>query len=163
MRTLLLKWRHVRSRLTFSLQPEIERLAGDFMPYDVRVIPISAFLRTDVSGTIERGTSRVILKELLKSCAERNINHVLIDCREAVGRATATDIFMLVNDFEELGLSRQHRIAILNRPKDDFDRAAFIALCAKNQGYQVQAFRDFEEAFTWLKSGDLASPQRAGL
>ncbi|HET9845433.1 MAG TPA: hypothetical protein VFQ02_06755 [Nitrospira sp.] len=38
----------------------------------------------------------------------------------------------------------------MNRPKDEFDRGAFLEICATNRGYQLKAFREFEAAFTWL-------------
>lgn len=122
------------------------------MSYDMRVIPISEFLRTDVSGEIDLKASRKVLRELLDICSQQNIYHILIDGREASSRASTVDVWTLANELDSLGMSTQHRIAILNRPKDDFDRGAFLELCATNRGYQLKAFRDFESAFTWLTS-----------
>jgi hypothetical protein len=122
------------------------------MSYDMRVIPISEFLRTDVSGEIDLQASRAILKQLLDNCARNNIHHILIDTREASSRASTVDVWTLANDLGSLGMGTEDRIAILNRPKDDFDRGAFLELCATNRGYQLRAFRDFESAFTWLTS-----------
>ena len=122
------------------------------MSYDLRIIPISEFLRTDVSGEIDLQETRAVLKELLVVCSEKNIHNILIDGREASSRASTVDVWTLANDLGSLGMSTEHRIAILNRPKDDFDRGAFLELCAMNRGYQLRAFRDFESAFTWLTS-----------
>jgi hypothetical protein len=124
------------------------------MSYDMRVIPISEFLRTDVSGVIDLQASRAVLKELLGICLRENIHHILIDTREASSRSSTVDVWTLANDLGSLGMSNQHRIAILNRPKDDFDRGAFLELCATNRGYQLRAFRDFESAFTWLTAAE---------
>jgi hypothetical protein len=120
------------------------------MAYDVRVIPIKEFLRTDLSGVIDLQASRAVLKELLDRCSRNKIHHILIDTREASSRASTVDVWTLANDLGALGMSTKHRIAILNRPKDEFDRGAFLELCATNRGYQLRAFRDFESAFTWL-------------
>ena len=125
-----------------------------FMSYDMRVIPISEFLRTDVSGEIDLQATRAVLKELLDICSRSNIYYILIDGREASSRSSTVDVWTLANDLGSLGMSPQHRIAILNRPKDDFDRGAFLEMCATNRGYQLRAFRDFENAFTWLTSGE---------
>ncbi|HEY7533296.1 MAG TPA: hypothetical protein VH681_11010 [Nitrospiraceae bacterium] len=127
------------------------------MAFDMRVIPISEFLRTDVSGTIDFEASRAILRELLAVCAQHNVRHILIDTREASSKATSVDVWSLANDLGNLGVSTTHRIAILNRPKDDFDRGAFLELCATNRGYQLRAFRDFELAFTWLTTEESAT------
>jgi hypothetical protein len=120
------------------------------MAYDVRVIPIKEFLRTDVSGVIDLQASRALLKELLTICSRNNVHHILIDGREASSRSSTVDVWTLANDLGSLGVTSDHRIALLNRPKDDFDRGAFLELCATNRGYQLRAFRDFESAFTWL-------------
>ena len=122
------------------------------MSYDMRVIPISEFLRTDVSGEIDLQASRAVLKELLVQCSRKNIHHILIDTRETSSRASTVDVWTLASDLGSLGMTADHRIAILNRPKDEFDRGAFLELCATNRGYQLRAFRDFEKAFTWLTS-----------
>lgn len=124
------------------------------MSYDMRVIPISEFLRTDVAGVIDLEASRKVLRELLGICSHNNIYHILIDGRDASSRASAVDVWTLANDLGSLGMGTEHRIAILNRPKDDFDRGAFLELCATNRGYQLRAFRDFENAFTWLTSDE---------
>jgi hypothetical protein len=120
------------------------------MAYDVRVIPVKQFLRTDISGEIDLRASREVLKELLAACAQNDVYHVLIDSREASSHSSTVDVWTLANDLDSLGMKVEHRVAILNRPKDEFDRAAFLEVCATNHGYQLRAFRDFETAFTWL-------------
>ncbi len=120
------------------------------MAYDVRVIPVKEFLRTDISGVIDLRASREVLKELLAVCAQSNVYHVLIDGREASSHSSTVDVWTLANDLGSLGMKVEHRVAILNRPKDEFDRAAFLEVCATNRGYQLRAFRDFESAFSWL-------------
>lgn len=124
------------------------------MSYDMRVIPISELLRTDVSGEIDLQASRAVLKELLDLCAPNNLPQILIETREANSRANTVDVWTLANDLGSLGMSTQHRIAILNRPKDEFDRGACLEMCAINRGYQLRALRDFANAFTWLTSGE---------
>lgn len=120
------------------------------MAYDVRVIPIKEFLRTNVSGELDLKATREVLKELLAICSRSNIHHILIDGREASSRASTVDVWTLANELGSLGMSSQHRIALLNRPKDEFDRGAFLEVCATNRGHELRAFRDFESAFTWL-------------
>jgi len=124
------------------------------MAYNLKVIPISEFLRSDVSGIVDLKASRELLKGLVEICAKENLDRILIDGRDARSYASTVDVWTLANDLGTLGLSREYRVAVLNRPKDDFDRMAFLELCATNRGYQVRAFRDFEEAFSWLTAGD---------
>jgi hypothetical protein len=127
------------------------------MAYNLRVIPISEFLRTDVSGVVDLKASRELLRGLMAICTRENLDRILIDGREATSSASTVDVWTLANDLGSLGVSREYRVAVLNRPKDEFDRVAFLELCATNRGYQLKAFRDFEEAFTWLTAEQPAS------
>jgi hypothetical protein len=122
------------------------------MSYDVRVIPISEFLRTDVSGVVDLEASRELLKTLVAAGSALGVDRVLIDGRGARSDASTADIWTLASDLPSLGVSREHRVAFLLEPPPDqpFDRGAFLELCATNRGFQLRAFRDFEEAFTWL-------------
>ncbi|MBA5865606.1 MAG: hypothetical protein GDA67_02790 [Nitrospira sp. CR1.3] len=127
------------------------------MSYSLRVIPISEFLRTDVSGVVDLKASRELLKGLMDICMRENLDRILIDGREAQSQASTVDVWTLANDLGSLGMSREYRVAVLNRPKDEFDRMAFLELCATNRGYQLKAFREFEDAFTWLTAGESTS------
>jgi hypothetical protein len=69
------------------------------------------------------------------------------------GKLSATDVWEIATSLEEWGICRHNRIAILNAPKDNFDRAAFLETCATNRGFDIRAFRDFEKALYWL-AGD---------
>jgi len=122
------------------------------MAYDVRVIPIREFMKTDITGEIDLNASRGMLSELMEACKREQMMRILIDCREASSHSTVLDVWTLARDLGSLGVSPDNREAVLNRPKDNFDRAAFLELCATNRGYQLRAFREFEEAFAWLTS-----------
>ena len=122
------------------------------MGYDVRVIPIREFMKTDLAGELDVDATRDILSRLMEACKRENMSRILIDCREASTHSTLTDVWTLARDLGSLGVTHENRVAIVNRPKDGFDRGAFLELCATNRGYHLRAFRDFEVAFTWLTS-----------
>ena len=121
------------------------------MAVDVRIIPITEFLRADVSGTLME-TSLILLCDLIAACKEHNVDRILIDTREATSNTSVLDVWTLAKKLTSSGL--RARIAVVNSPKDDFDRGAFLELCAVNRGYDLKAFRDFEAAFTWLNEGE---------
>jgi hypothetical protein len=122
------------------------------MSYDVRVIAIREFMKTDITGELDVAATREMLSQIMAACKRENITRILIDCREASTHSTVTDVWTLAKDLGSLGVSHENRIAVLNRPKDGFDRAAFLELCAANRGYHMRAFREFEGAFMWLVS-----------
>jgi hypothetical protein len=131
------------------------------MAFDLRVIPIREFMKTDITGMVDLNASRDMLSELMAACKRENMTRILIDCREASSPSTVLDVWTLAKDLGSLGVTHENRVAVLNRPKDDFDRAAFLELCATNRGYQLRAFREFEVAFTWLTSEQLSSEATA--
>ena len=131
------------------------------MAYDVRVIHIREFMKTDITGEIDLNASRGMLSELMEACKLENMTHILFDCREASSHSTVLDVWTLARDLGSIGVTPENRVAVLTRPKDNFDRAAFLELCATNRGYQLKAFREFEEAFAWLTSEEPSSDAAA--
>ena len=122
------------------------------MACDVRVIPIREFMKSDLTGEVDLNASRELLRELMAACKRENMTRILIDSREASSHSTMLDVWTLARDLGSLGVTHENRVAVLNRPKDNFDRAAFLELCATNRGYHLRAFREFEVAFAWLTS-----------
>ena len=122
------------------------------MACDVRVIPIREFMKSDLTGEIDLNASRELLRELMAACKREKMTRILIDSREASSHSTMLDVWTLARDLGSLGVTHENRVAVLNRPKDNFDRAAFLELCASNRGYHLRAFREFEVAFAWLTS-----------
>lgn len=94
----------------------------------------------------------MLLSDAIWACVHGKVGRVLIDVRAASGTSlTTTQLAMLASVCQQVSPPPDvHRIAILNRPKDEFDRAAFLASAAQDAGWNIQAFRDFEVAFQWL-------------
>ena len=122
------------------------------MAHDVRVIPVREFMKTDIRGELDVAETREMLSQIMTACKREEITRILIDCREASSDSSITDVWTFARDLDSLGVTRENRLAVLNRPKDGFDRAAFLELCAGNRGYHIKAFREFEDAFSWLVS-----------
>jgi len=124
------------------------------MANGVRIIPVHKFYRTDTTGHFDKAATRRALQEVATACAARGMRSVLLDTRESSTEMSAADVFELATSLEELGFTRPFKIAIVNRPKDQFDRAAFFEDCATNRGFPTKAFREFEAAVMWLSAGE---------
>jgi hypothetical protein len=125
------------------------------MHVDIRLIRIRDFLRTDVHGVVDVESAKRDLKEMAKACLEHGNHHVLMDVRDTDGRTlSAVDVWELAASLEEIGFGRINRVALVNAPKDEFDRAEFFETCAANRGYNFRVFKDFEKALCWL-AGDV--------
>ena len=120
------------------------------MAHDVMIVPAREFVRTKSSGEFDLDETRKASVEVFSKMKDANISEVLLDNREAYTKMTGSDILQLFWQLDHAGLLRGRKIAILNRPKDDFDRAKFFEACGQARGYQIGAFQEFEEAVTWL-------------
>ena len=85
----------------------------------------SGFMKTDIRGELDVAETREMLSQIMTACKGEDITRILIDCREASSHSTVTDVWTLARDLGSLGVTRENRVAILNRPKDGFDRRRF--------------------------------------
>jgi hypothetical protein len=127
--------------------------------YDIQLVHLRDFLRMDVNGVIDLESTKALFMEIATASAKHGNHHILMDVRDIPpgGQLSVVDIWKIASSLEELGIGLHNRIAILNAPQDDFDRAAFLETCATNRGFNIRAFRDFEKALYWL-AGDWTGP-----
>lgn len=116
----------------------------------IRIIPASEFLVGSAAGEHDVEQTRAQLTRLLRAAAITGTDNILMDVREAHSRMRAFEVFSLVSVFDQLVPPFAGRLAILNRPKDAFDRAEFFSMCAQRRGFEVEAFQDYEAAVHWL-------------
>ncbi len=128
------------------------------MVHDIRVVHLSDFLRSDMHGHVDLEGCKLALQDIARACKDHDQHHVLIDTRDARTNLSVLEVWDIACSLEQIGIGRKNRIAILNAPKDDFDRAAFLETCAANRGFQIRAFREFEKAFYWLAYDGSAPP-----
>ena len=120
------------------------------MPIDLKIVPAREFIRTKANGEFDLEGTKELFLSVSSKMKDTNVSEVLMDVRDASTKMTAFDIYELLSVLDHVGSWSSWKIAIVNRPKDDFDRAKFFELCAQNRGYQVGAFQDFEEAVAWM-------------
>ena len=120
------------------------------MPIDVKIVPAREFIRTKANGVFDLEKTRELFLTVFSKMKEAQASEVVIDCREATTNMTASDINELLSVLNHVGSWSTWRIAIVYRPKDDWDRAKFFELGARNKGYRVGAYQEFEEALAWL-------------
>jgi hypothetical protein len=121
------------------------------MPYDIRIIRSRDFMRLDAQGHADFEQCRRLFSDAIWICYRSGIGRVLVDVREATAELTAAQIASLSEVCRTVSVpGGQHRIAILNRPKDEFDRAQLLAEIVQGEGWNVRVFKDFERGFEWL-------------
>lgn len=120
------------------------------MPYNLQIVPAREFIRTNANGEFDLEGTKALFLSVFSQMKGLDVSEVMLDVREAHSKMTSFDLYQLLSIFDGVGHKGNWKIAIVNRPKDDFDRAKFFELCAQNRGYQVSAFQVFEEAIAWL-------------
>jgi hypothetical protein len=120
------------------------------MPYDIRIIRSEEFIRLDAQGIIDLPISQRLMSDAIWACVHSKIGRVLLDLRKATAHLTAAQLAALAEACRTMSLPHEDRIAILTTPEDEFKRAAFLARCVRDQGWNLAAFSDFEQAFDWL-------------
>ncbi len=120
------------------------------MPYNLKIVPSREFIRTNANGEFDLEGTKELFLSVFSKMKDADVSEVVLDVREAYSKMTAFDLYQLLPILDKLGHKGSWKVAIVYRPKDDFDRAKFFELCAQNRGYQVGAFQVFEEAIAWL-------------
>lgn len=116
----------------------------------ITIIPSSEFLTCSTRGEYDLERTRTHFLKLLRAAADAGAENILLDAREAITRMRAFEVFSLIEVFDELTPPFTGRLAILNQPKDAFNRAEFFSLCARHRGFEVDAFQDYQAAVEWL-------------
>ena len=120
------------------------------MDLNIRVIHSQDFLKVTPTGEIDLEASKqALLKLAWENSAPRQYD-ILVDTRQTIGHLTLTEITELVEIMIEHRDSFRSKLAILARPGLGFDHAKFMELYANNRGFQVEAFKEFEETINWL-------------
>ena len=133
------------------------------MHYDFRLIRGRDFLRLDAQGHFDMLETRRMLLDVMWTCARSGVGRVLLDVRDASTNLTAAQVLGLASICQEVSpTTDDHKIAILNRPSDDLDRAAILADAAEEHGWNIGVFREFEPMFKWIADDAERPPQSTG-
>jgi hypothetical protein len=119
------------------------------MRYEVRFDPDWACLVT-VEGEYGLELAHHILAELRGATLRHPTAPILIDTRTANTTLTATDTYDLGQRLREQGVATTVRMAIVNEPRPDFNRAAFLEEIGRNRGLQIRNFHEMTPAVAWL-------------
>ena len=113
-------------------------------------MPSREFILTNANGEFDLEGTKELFLSVFSKMKDADATELVLDVREAHSNMTAFDLYQLLPILDRVECKRSWKIAIVYRPRDDFDRAKFFELCAQNRGYQVGAFQIFEEAIAWL-------------
>ena len=125
------------------------------MRYEVRFDPDSGFLSVTVEGEYGLELANHILAELRAATVRHPAAPILIDTRAARTTMTATDTYDLGQSLRSQGVATAVRMAIVNEPRHEFNRASFLEEIGRHRGLQIRNFHELAPAVAWLKGGEL--------
>ncbi|MBI1176877.1 hypothetical protein GC207_05505 [bacterium] len=123
------------------------------MPIQLEIIRAHEFIRLGTQSELDFDATYGALTTLARACNLRQIRRALLDVRGVQSELTPEALAGLVRSFEEIGFSRDQRLALLHQGDPD-RKARVFALISQYRGWKVQAFDSFEEAMVWLSEED---------
>ena len=107
-------------------------------------------LIVNVTGLVDRLLWERQLRSSIQEADTYSCYRFLVDYRKAELRLDLVDLYDRPALYEETGMPRTARIAIMLGPnrKD----SQFIETVTANRGYSVRIFEDRDEAIAWLRS-----------
>ena len=121
------------------------------MPLDLKVIHIKEFLRMNPAGEFDLARSKEALAGIAKAASEAGEVDVLLDIRGFESHMSTVDIYELAGELGNYREAFKNKVALLDIRDERFEQAEFFETCARNWGFQVRVFTEFESAIEWLR------------
>jgi hypothetical protein len=92
-----------------------------------------------------------ICKAILQECRKHGLKRILVELNQRRPLSVASQ-YLLVEKLPALGLTHEHRIALVHHTPGLYEANGMIDLVAKNRGINVRNFADVHSATEWLHS-----------
>jgi hypothetical protein len=119
------------------------------VPRTVEYLPEKGYTINRANGQNSPNAAVECMAEMLDVATRNKCLKMLADLRDTTLMASTIDTFELPNRFEKLGLTSEHKLAIVYTDAENDYR--FLESASRNRGLQVRVFADFGEAERWLK------------
>jgi len=119
------------------------------MNYTTR--PDGDLLRAHIWGRESNDPPSHICKAILEESRKHGLKRILIELSQARPLSDAGQ-YLLVEKLPALGLTHDHRIALVHNTPGLYEANDMIDLVAKNRGINVRNFPDVRSATEWLHS-----------
>ena len=121
------------------------------MPYEVNYNSKLRIVEATVSGVLSAEEFHSCTDEQMNLTAKHGIGSVLINALELTSVEFVMDIYDLPGRYEEGGLSRSSRFAlVLPKLRSLHEIGEFYDNVCNNRGWTVQSFATRDEAIAWL-------------
>ena len=90
-----------------------------------------------------------VCEAIMTEANRLGLKRILVELNQKVP-LTGTGQFMLVERLPALGLTPQHRLALVHHTPGLYEANDMIDIVAENRGMNVKTFRDLSAALAWL-------------
>ena len=92
-----------------------------------------------------------ICRVILQECRRHGLKRILVELNQRLPLSDASQ-YLLVERLPALGLTHEHRIALVHHTPGLHEANEMIDLVARNRSINVRTFRDVRSATEWLRS-----------
>ena len=122
------------------------------MAWTVEYVPERDLVLLVVTGDILDEDGRAQVAEIIRLLNEHESTLVLVDCSDAVTKASLPSLYRLPDYATELGAPWNIRVAVvIPQTRFRIETFHFFGLVFRNAGYDLQLFDDRESAEAWLR------------
>lgn len=118
------------------------------MNYAIR--PDGDLLRAQMWGRERDEPPFHVCRLILEESRKHGLKHILVELSQE-RPLSALSQYLLVEKLPQLGLTPEHRIALVHHTPGLFEANGMIDLVAENRGINVRNFRDLRSAAQWLR------------
>ena len=90
-----------------------------------------------------------VCKAVLAEANRLGIKRILVELTQKAALSAANQFHLVVN-LTSLGLTPQHRIALVHHTPGLYEASDMVDLAASNRGMNVKTFPDVDSALAWL-------------
>ena len=119
------------------------------MNYTIR--PDGDLLRAHIWGRDTDNPPSHICKAILEEGRKHGLKRILVELNQERPLSDASQ-YLLVERLPALGLTHEHRIALVHHTPGLHEANEMIDLVARNRSINVRTFRDVRSATEWLRS-----------
>jgi hypothetical protein len=119
------------------------------MAHEIDFAVEPGFIRVVLHGAIDLAGAELAMCDLVAACAAHPGRPVLGDTRAAEFQLSPTEVYHIASDLATTDVGRV-RLALVDRPRTDFDPPAFFREIGLHRGMRVERFADPDEAVRWL-------------
>jgi hypothetical protein len=124
---------------------------------EFQIITCHEFFRLGAHGELDWRRSLSVLSKVAKAFIERGTDLALLDVRDTHNELTDEQFEALALALKGFGFREHHRVAILHKKRPN-PRAGLFVLAARDRGFDLAGFDNYEEATEWLSKPEGRDP-----